>query len=84
LPSFTRNAFDICHGGALTTFVDITTTCSLYAFDEKGRTHVSAKLDMDFLGAGKTAPLDADEGQVLSQNDVPSILIDARINRIGR
>ena len=45
-------------------------------------------MDMDFLGAGRTAPLDIDQaqqsGEALSQNEAPSILIDARINRIGR
>ena len=70
IPLFTRNAFDLCHGGALTTYVDIATTCSLFAFDNKSRTHVSAKLDMDFLNPGKCGSC--------------PVLIDARINKIGK
>ena len=38
LPIFTRNAFDVSHGGALTTYVDISTTVAIYAFDRKART----------------------------------------------
>lgn len=53
LPHFTRNAFDVSHGGALTTYVDIATTAALFAFDDKERAQVSAKLDMDFMNAGK-------------------------------
>lgn len=48
MPEFTRNAFDVCHGGALTTYVDIATTTAIYAFDAKSRTQVSAGLDMSF------------------------------------
>ena len=46
VPLFTRNAFDIAHGGALTTYVDISTAAAIYAFDRSGRTHVSAQLDV--------------------------------------
>lgn len=38
MPEFTRNAFDVSHGGALTTFVDIATTVAIFAFDAKSRT----------------------------------------------
>ncbi len=69
VPSFTRNAFGVAHGGALTTYVDIATTAALFAFDEKGRANVSAKLDMEFMS---TAAVDQD------------IIIEARINRIGK
>ena len=48
MPEFTRNAFDVSHGGALTTYVDIATTVAIYAFDSKSRTQVSAGLDMSF------------------------------------
>ena len=60
----------MCHGGALTTYVDIATTCALYAFDKKSRTHVSAKLDLEFMSPGKC--------------DGPSVLIDSRIIKIGK
>ena len=76
IPEFTRNAFDLCHGGALTTYVDIATTTSIFAFDEKERTHVSAKLDMDFMNAGKT--------EVKGGPKSPSILIETQINKIGK
>ena len=69
VPDFTKNAFMVAHGGALTTYVDIATTAAIYAFDEKRRTNVSAKLDMDFMSAAQI-------GQ--------EILIEARVNRIGR
>ena len=49
MPSLTRNAFDVAHGGALTTYVDIATTTAIYAFDKKSRTSVSASLDMQFF-----------------------------------
>ena len=68
-PDFTRNAFNVAHGGALTTYVDIATTAALYGFDSKQRTNVSAKLDMEFLNASQV-------GQELE--------IEARINRIGK
>ncbi len=51
MPGFTRNAFEVCHGGALTTYVDIATTVAIYAFDAKSRTQVSAGLDMSFFSA---------------------------------
>ena len=54
IPLFTSNAFQFCHGGALTTYIDIATTCALFAFDDKERTHVSSKLDMDFMSPAKT------------------------------
>ena len=38
LPYSTRNAFDVSHGGALTTYVDIATTAAIFAFDNKQRT----------------------------------------------
>ena len=38
IPEFTRNAFDVSHGGALTTYVDIATTVAIFAFDAKSRT----------------------------------------------
>ena len=69
IPEFTRNAFDVCHGGALTTYVDISTTTALYAFDEKSRAQVSAKLDMDFIAAANV-----DE----------EVMIEAKINKIGK
>ena len=69
MPEFTKNAFNVSHGGALTTYVDIATTAALYGFDEKRRTNVSAKLDMEFMNA-------CEIGQEIS--------IEARINRIGK
>ena len=69
MPDFTKNAFNVAHGGALTTYVDIATTAALYAFDEKKRTNVSAKLDMEFMSASEI-------GQ--------EIEIESRINRIGK
>ena len=48
-PEFTRNAWNVVHGGALSTYVDMVTTIAIYGFDEKGRGQVSAKLDMDFM-----------------------------------
>lgn len=67
--------FDDCHGGALATYIDIATTTGLYAFDLKGRTHVSAKLDIEYISAGKT-----------SSKDFPAqvVLIDAQVNKIGK
>ncbi len=35
MPDFTRNAFNVAHGGALTTYVDIATTTATFAFDKK-------------------------------------------------
>jgi hypothetical protein len=29
--------FDVAHGGALATYVDLSTTVAIYAFDEKNR-----------------------------------------------
>ena len=58
LPSLTRNMFDFAHGGALTTYIDISTTCALYAFDQKQRTHVSANMSIDFLSPGRTTSED--------------------------
>ena len=49
VPLFTRNAFYIAHGGALTTYVDISTSAAIYAFDTKDRTHLSAQLDLQFF-----------------------------------
>ena len=69
MPAFTRNAFNVAHGGALTTYVDIATTAALYGFDIKRRTQVSAKLDMEFMSA-----CDIDQ----------EILIEARVNRVGK
>ena len=69
MPEFTKNAFNVAHGGALTTYVDIATTAALYGFDEKGRANVSAKLDMEFLS---TAAINKD------------IEIEARINKVGK
>lgn len=46
MPDFTKNAFNVAHGGALTTYVDIATTSAIYAFDAKSRTQVSSALDM--------------------------------------
>ena len=69
VPDFTKNAFKVAHGGALTTYVDIATTAALYAFDEKRRTNVSAKLDMEFMNAAEVNQ---------------KIMIEARINRIGK
>ena len=69
VPDFTKNTFMMAHGGALTTYIDITTTAAAYAFDEKGRTTVSAKLDMDFLSAAAIGK---------------EIEIEARVNRIGK
>lgn len=51
IPLFTRNAFNVAHGGSLTTFVDIATTAALFAFDDKDRANVSAKLDMEFMSS---------------------------------
>jgi len=59
----------MAHGGALTTYIDITTTAAVFAFDEKERANVSAKLDMDFMSA---AAIDKE------------IEIEARVNRIGK
>ena len=69
VPDFTKNAFGVAHGGALTTYVDIATTAALYGFDEKGRANVSAKLDMEFMS---TAAVGQD------------VLIEAKINRVGK
>ena len=69
IPHFTRNAFDVCHGGALTTYVDLSTTVAIYSFDAKDRAQVSAKLDMDFMNAAKI-------------NE--EVLIEARVNQIGK
>ncbi|CDW72266.1 UNKNOWN [Stylonychia lemnae] len=69
VPDFTKNTFMMAHGGALTTYIDISTTAALYAFDEKERANVSAKLDMDFLSAAAIGK---------------DIEIEARINRIGK
>ena len=52
IPPFTRNAFDVAHGGALTTYVDIATTCATYAFDRKSRSQVSSGLNMEFFNPG--------------------------------
>ena len=48
MPDFTRNAFNVAHGGALTTYVDIATTAAAYTFDRKSRAQVSAGLDLQF------------------------------------
>ena len=69
MPSFTRNAFNVAHGGALSTYVDIATTAAVYAFDVKRRTNVSVKLDMDFMNA---CEIDQE------------IVIEAKVNRIGK
>jgi uncharacterized protein (TIGR00369 family) len=69
VPSFSRNAFDVCHGGALTTYVDITTTCAIYSFDELNRAQVSAKLDMDFIAAA---------------NIDEEVIIEAKVNKMGK
>ena len=69
VPQFTKNAFNVAHGGALTTYVDIATTTAVFAFDDKGRANVSAKLDMEFMA---TASIDQE------------IEIEAKINRIGK
>lgn len=69
IPKFTRNAFNVAHGGALTTYVDIATTTALFAFDDKERANVSAKLDMEFMA---TAAIDQE------------IEIEAKINRVGK
>ena len=74
LPKFTRNAFDFSHGGALSTYVDIATTCALFGFDKRERTHVSANLNMEFLSAGKTGEFP----------DSPSYFIDSKVIRIGK
>ena len=60
---------DYCHGGALCTYVDIATTCSLYGFDSKSRTHVSNKLDVEFLSPAKCGE---------------SFLLDTYIHKIGK
>ena len=52
-PKHTRNVHNIVHGGALASYIDIATGCTLYAFDKKERAHVSAKLDIEFLNAGE-------------------------------
>ena len=70
---FTRNAFDIAHGGALTTYVDISTTAAIYAFDGKERTQVSAQLDMQFFNPALLQPEGAHPLQ-----------IEARVNKIGK
>ena len=69
MPEFTRNAFDVAHGGALTTYVDIATTTAVYAFDAKNRTQVSSQLDVQFYSP---CPISAD------------YLLHARVERIGR
>eukprot|EP00347_Sterkiella_histriomuscorum_P012891 403366821 len=69
IPSFTKNAFNVAHGGALTTYVDIATTAALFAFDDKGRANVSAKLDMEFM---TSAAIDQE------------IEIEAKINKVGK
>ena len=69
IPEHTKNAFNVCHGGALTTYVDIATTAALYAFDDTDRANVSAKLDMEFMNACQ-----------LGQD----VYIEAKINKIGK
>ncbi len=49
VPNFQRNAFGVAHGGALATYVDIATTTAVFAFDDKERGNVSAKLDLEFM-----------------------------------
>ena len=73
VPLMTRNAFDVAHGGALTTYVDISTTAAIYAFDAKERTQVSAQLDMQFFNAAKLLP----EGE-------HPLIIEARVQKIGK
>ena len=51
VPDHCKNAFNVAHGGALTTYVDIATTAALFAFDDLQKANVSAKLDMEFMNA---------------------------------
>ena len=53
VPKQTRNAFNVAHGGALATYVDIATTAAIYGFDTGNRGTVSAKLDMEYLSAAE-------------------------------
>lgn len=69
LPAFTRNAFDVAHGGALTTYVDIVTTNATYAFDRKSRSQVSAGLDMQFFNPGVVGR---------------PVLVEARVTKFGK
>ena len=69
IPDFTKNAFEVAHGGALTTYVDIATTAAIYAFDKKSRTQVSAGLDMQFFNPG-----------VIGR----PMMIEARVTKIGK
>ena len=69
IPEFTKNAFYVCHGGALTTYIDLVTTVAIWAFDKKSRASVSAKLDMDFMGAVKVEE---------------EYLIEARVIQVGK
>ena len=63
----TRNVHNTCHGGALATYVDIATGCTIYAFDKKERAHVSAQLAIEFMNTGKCNT---------EEIKAPSILID--------
>lgn len=69
MPDFTRNAFNVAHGGALTTYVDIATTAATFAFDKKSRTQVSAGLDIQFFNPG-----------VIGR----PMMIEARVTKIGK
>ena len=70
---FTRNAFDVAHGGALTTYIDISTTAAIFAFDAKARTQVSAQLDLQFFNPALLLP----EGK-------HPIQIEAKVTKIGK
>ena len=71
LPYSYRNAFDVAHGGALTTYVDIATTAAIFAFDKKQRTQVSAELGMSFMNPA-----------VISKEH--AVQIEAKVEKIGR
>lgn len=68
-PAATNNIVNSVHGGALSTYVDIATTIAIMAFDEKQRTNVSAKLDMEFMSAAKIEQ---------------EVEIEAKVNKIGK
>ena len=58
MPVSMGNVFNKAHGGALTSYVDVATTCALFAFDKKGRSHVSTNLNIEFLSPATTGPTD--------------------------
>ena len=70
-PKMTTNLHGNCHGGALATYIDLTTTIAIYAFDKKGRAHASTDLNMRFFHPGPIS-------------ETKPIKIDAQVDKISR